>query len=76
MVLSYASKNFLHKQALHVAILQHKYDVANYNRILFSDMKLSKKFCVHRIEHESVLLTVEEHYSFMSVHQIHKLLKM
>ena len=51
-------------------------DVANYNRILFSDMKLSKKFCVHRIEHEPVLLTVEEHYSFMSVHQIHKLLKM
>ena len=50
--------------------------VANYNRILFSSMRLSKEICVHHIEHEPVLLTAEEIYFCMIAHQIHQLLNM
>ena len=48
----------------------------DYKRIFFSDMKLSKEFCVHHIEHEPVLLTVENKYFCMITHQIHPLLNM
>ena len=50
--------------------------VADYNRILFYSVKILKEVCVHHIEHEPVLLTVEEIYFCMIVHQIHQLLHM
>ena len=50
-------------------------DVADYNRILFSDIKLPKEICVHHIENEPVLLTFEETYYCMIAHQIHQLLQ-
>ena len=48
--------------------------VTDYDRILFSGIKLSKEVCVHHIEHEPVLLKFEEIYFFMIAHQIHQLL--
>ena len=49
---------------------------ADYNRILFSGVKVSKEVCIHHIEHEPVLLTAKEIYFFMIAHQIHQLLHM
>ena len=50
--------------------------VVDYNRILFSGIKLSKEVCVHHIEYEPVLLTAEEIYFCMISHQINQLLHM
>ena len=50
--------------------------VTDYNRILFYGVKLSREVCVHHIEHEPVLLKVEEIYFCMIAHQIHQLLHM
>ena len=45
----------------------------DYKRIFFSDMKLSKEFCVHHIEHEPVLLTAEEIHFYMIANEIHQI---
>ena len=62
MVWSYDLKNFLHKQTLYISIAHQKTSVADYNRILFSDVKILREVCEHRIEHKPVLLTYEENF--------------
>ena len=47
--------------------------IADYNRILFSGIKLSKEFCLHHIGHETVLITAKDIYSCMIAHQIHQI---
>ena len=48
--------------------------ITDYN--FFYGVKLPREVCVHHIEHETVLLTVEEICFCMIVHQIHQLLHM
>ena len=51
-------------------------DVADYNQVFISGMKFPKEVCLHHIEHEPVILTAEEIYSYMIAHQVHQLLHM
>ena len=76
IVRSFYSRHFLYKQILHVGILQQKQWCGRLQPHFFSGVKLSKEVCVHHIEHEPFLQTVEEIYFCMIAHQIHQLLHM
>ena len=67
----YASDHFFHKETFHITILQQKYCCCRLQPHFFSGVKLSKEVCIHHIEHEPILLTVEEIYFCMIAHQIH-----
>ena len=59
IVWSYASNNYLKNKSCKFLYYNTNTAVANYSRILFSGVKLSKEVCVHHIEHEPVLLESE-----------------